>query len=168
MIKVYWQNILKTFNSDVESYVNFMGPLKPSVRKLQEYARKVEQKKADKRFEQVDVRIYSEEFITENIAKTALEMLDKLTLKDYSTIADSKLVYARGDGKGELYYIGVNWNHFNSEEGSFFIMSLIIFPDEDGPMLCQIELGLYIDKKKEEMTQDEIDKYANMVDWRKL
>ena len=158
-----WENILK-------NEPDFYGP---NVQKLVEYAKKII---PDFRRKGHRATI-KPELIPDSVAKKALELLSKVEFVNNQQGSEGELTADLGiagnsrDAPFNIYRIETLWNSFESlgnEVGSVFIMELMIYPIwEGGGILCNLEVELFVEKPLKEMSDEEINKYANMVDWRK-
>tara|TARA_R100000781_G_scaffold20013_1_gene15214 strand:+ start:25 stop:519 length:495 start_codon:yes stop_codon:yes gene_type:complete len=158
-----WENILKSKG--------------PSVDKLKSYAKTIYHWREwyeDKRGRKVKKNyIIREDLLTEPIAKKALEVLDRVTFTHDQKYREGNVVEMFGE-----YIITARWSSYSSShpllgkhhkgEGTSFYCGLTVirtFPGKE-PHAVRLEMEIPHAKEIDELSDEEIDAYSWMVDWR--
>ena len=173
-IKMSWENLLKT-----EIKYNYNGP---NVKKLAQYAEKIRLK--GPKYKEHTIGYMDGRWLPDLVAERALLMLDELTFNKSGQPRRSDVVhrvYGDKEKKGGTWYINLEWKPMGGGGTTLFIMVLYIlqnpyytveemededFFDDSDTTGTTFKSAITVKKPIDEMTEEEINKYANMVDWR--
>jgi len=160
-----WENILK---SEREG---------PSIDKLKKYAKSIyfwREWYEDNRGGKVKKKyVIKEDLLTEPLAKKALDVLDRVTFTHDQKGKEGNVVEMFGE-----YIITARWSSYSSShpllgkhhkgEGTSFYCGLTVIKtfSHQEPAVVDLEMEVPHAKEIDELSDEEIDAYSWMVDWR--
>ncbi len=146
------------------SWINILKYMGPNLSRLENYTDKVERMTPSLKKLYSDMNVdtnysISPKDIPESVAKTALEMLDKLTFNK------KQFKYVNETIAGERIRIDVDW----ASEADFFgretIVGMHLMISTSFNVFCHIYVALLLGPS-DEISDEEYSKYADIVNWR--